>query len=264
MIVTHTLFDLTNKTIIVTGATGHLGIAMCEGLASMGANIAVASRDLNKVNYLARKLSKKYGGDHQGFQLDISDAESVQKTITEIITIYKKADVLINNANFYSMGKVEDYSDDEWVKGIDGTINAVHRCTKAVLPHMLENGRGNIINIGSMYGVVSPNPEIYGSSGQNNPANYGAGKAAIIQFTKYLACHYGIRGIRANSVSPGPFPNPKVQENKEFINQLSRKTALGRIGHPDELKGVLVMLASDASSYITGQNICVDGGWTAW
>ncbi|WP_069188296.1 SDR family oxidoreductase [Paenibacillus sp. GM2] len=264
MIVTHTLFDLTNKTIIVTGATGHLGIAMCEGLASMGANIAVASRDLNKVNHLARKLSKKYGGDHQGFQLDISDAESVQKTITEIITIYKKADVLINNANFYSMGKVEDYSDDEWVKGIDGTINAVHRCTKAVLPHMLENGRGNIINIGSMYGVVSPNPEIYGSSGQNNPANYGAGKAAIIQFTKYLACHYGIRGIRANSVSPGPFPNPKVQENKEFINQLSQKTALGRIGHPDELKGVLVMLASDASSYITGQNICVDGGWTAW
>ncbi|AZS17578.1 SDR family oxidoreductase [Paenibacillus lutimineralis] len=261
---TNALFDLSNKTIIVTGATGHLGVAMCEGLASMGANIAVASRDLNKVNNLVQKLSEKYGGNHQGYQLDISDAESVKKAISEIIKTYKIVDVLINNANFYSMGEVEEYSDDEWVKGIDGTINAVHRCTKAVLPHMLENGQGNIINIGSMYGVVSPNPEVYGSSGQNNPANYGAGKAAIIQFTKYLACHYGTRGIRANSVSPGPFPNPKVQENDEFIKQLSRKTALGRIGQADELKGILVMLASDASSYITGQNICVDGGWTAW
>lgn len=129
---------------------------------------------------------------------------------------------------------------------------------------MLEKRKGTILNIASMYGVVSPNPEIYGTSGQNNPANYGAGKAAIIQFTRYLACHYGRKGIRANSISPGPFPNDQTQLNKEFIAQLSNKTALGRIGLPDELKGAVLLLVSSAGSYITGQNLAVDGGWTAW
>ncbi|MEC2746408.1 SDR family oxidoreductase, partial [Bacillus cereus] len=98
----------------------------------------------------------------------------------------------------------------------------------------------------------------------NNPPNYGAGKAAIIQFTRYLACHYGLKGIRANSISPGPFPNTEVQKNKEFIRNLKKKTALGRIGNPQELQGLIVFLASNASSYVTGQNICIDGGWTSW
>ncbi|MNO69724.1 3-oxoacyl-[acyl-carrier-protein] reductase FabG [compost metagenome] len=258
------LFSLKGKTVILTGATGHLGVAMATGLAAYGANLALASRSKDKASQLAIRLQDIYGGIHRSYYLDLENKESIEESFEGIISTYSKVDILINNANFSSPGKIETIPDEDWIKGIDGTINSVYRCTKAMLPHMLKNRKGNIINIASMYGVVSPNPDIYGSSGQNNPANYGAGKAAVIQFTKYLACHYGTRGIRANSVSPGPFPNPKVQENEEFINQLGRKTALGRIGHPDELKGVLVMLASDASSYLTGQNICVDGGWTAW
>jgi len=136
---------------------------------------------------------------------------------------------------------------------------------REVLPYMLDKKKGKIIDIASMYGIIAPDPSTYGNDVRlNNPANYGAGKAAVIQFTKYIASYYGRQGIISNCISPGPFPNEGVQENKEFIKRLSEKTMLGRIGHPDDLKGAAVFLASDASDYITGQNICVDGGVTAW
>jgi len=115
-----------------------------------------------------------------------------------------------------------------------------------------------------MYGIISPNPDLYVNNPYHNPPHYGAGKAAIIQYTRYLACHYGNEGIRANCISPGPFPNINVQKDETFINRLIEKSPLRRIGQPDDLKGVFVLLASDASSYITGQNISIDGGWTAW
>ena len=115
-----------------------------------------------------------------------------------------------------------------------------------------------------MYGKVSPDPSIYEESGFNSLPSYGAGKAAIIQYTKFLACHLAKKRIRVNSVSPGPFPQEDVQKNVEFINRLKKKIPMGRIGLPDELKGIMIFLASDASSYITGENILVDGGWTAW
>ena len=129
---------------------------------------------------------------------------------------------------------------------------------------MIPRHSGVLINIASMYGIVSPDPGIYGDSGFDSPANYGAGKAAIIQFTRYLACHYGRFGVRANTVSPGAFPSPEVQKNSLFMEKLCSKNPLGRIGKPEELKGVVIFLASQASAYVTGQNIPVDGGWTAW
>ncbi|WP_116777677.1 SDR family oxidoreductase, partial [Bacillus thuringiensis] len=185
-------------------------------------------------------------------------------TFEEIYNSDNKIDILINNAYFGAGKTIEEMTESEWETGIDGSINNVFRVTKKALQYMLPKNKGNIINISSMYGVVSPDPSIYGDSGFNNPPNYGAGKAAIIQFTRYLACHYGLKGIRANSISPGPFPNTEVQKNKEFIRNLKKKTALGRIGNPQELQGLIVFLASNASSYVTGQNICIDGGWTSW
>lgn len=258
------LFDLTGRTIIVTGGTSYLGASMCHVLAEYGANVVVASRNLGKCTDLASELRDIYSGEHIGLHLDILDSCSVKNVVETTLEKYSRIDGLINNANVSSSGFIESFSDEEWEKGIDGTINAVFRCTKAVLPYMLEQRRGSIVNVASMYGVVSPNPEIYGLSNQNSPANYGAGKAAIIQFTKYLACHYGRRGIRANAISPGSFPTKQVQSNNEFVDQLNRKTALGRIGTPDELKGAVLLLISDAGSYITGHNLVVDGGWTVW
>ena len=155
-------------------------------------------------------------------------------------------------------------SEEDWETGINGTINGVFRCTREVIPIMEKNGEGSIINISSMYGKVSPDPSIYEESGFNSLPNYGAGKSAIIQYTKYLACHLAKKRIRVNSVSPGLFPKEEVQKNVKFINQLKKKVPMDRIGLPDELKGTIIFLASNASSYITGENILVDGGWTSW
>jgi len=129
---------------------------------------------------------------------------------------------------------------------------------------MQKQMHGNIINISSMYGVVSPNPDLYYGKKASNPANYGAGKAAIIQLTKYIACNYAQYNIRCNCIVPGAFPSPTVQQDNVFIDNLCKKNPLNRIGVPEDLKGISVFLSSNASSYITGQSIHVDGGWTIW
>lgn len=258
------LFDLTGKIIVVTGGAGYLGQTISEGLAEAGATVYIVSSNEEKCKQFAEELSRKNIPQCRSGYLNIQDELSIQDCFSKIIEESGKIDVLINNASFSAPGNVESMTESNWLKGLNGTINGVFRCTKTVLPIMLKQQTGNIINISSMYGLVSPNPEIYGDSGLNNPPNYGAGKAAINQFTRYMACHYGKYGIRTNSVSPGPFPNEEVQKNTSFIEQLKNKNPLGRIGKPEDLKGVIVFLASSASNYITGENICVDGGWTAW
>ena len=258
------LFDLQGKTAIVTGGAGHLGSAISEGLLQAGADVFIASRNEVRCMELAKTLKEKTGGNCYGICLDIGNEDKIKQCFADIYKTTAHIDILVNNASYGQAGKVEQITEKDWQEGIDGTINGVFRCTKQVLPYMIRQKNGVLINIASMYGVVSPDPAIYGDSGFDNPANYGAGKAAIIQFTRYLACHYGRWSIRANSVSPGAFPDNNVQKNDAFIEELSAKNPLKRIGRPDELKGVIVFLASQASSYLTGQNICVDGGWTAW
>ena len=161
-----------------------------------------------------------------------------------VVEVTGKIDVLINNAAYSCAKALENCSYEDWRKGIDGTINGVFRVTRCVLPHMLSMRAGNVINISSMYGMVAPDMRIYGDSGQNNPASYGAGKAAIIQFTKYLAAVYADRGIRANAVSPGPFPHPSVQQNTQFTEELRKKNPQHRIGVPADLHGVISMVKS--------------------
>ncbi|WIW71082.1 SDR family oxidoreductase [Anaerosinus gibii] len=259
------IFSLKNKTIVITGGAGHLGKAMSEALAAFGANLFIVGYDEDKNKKYAMNLKDKYKLDVCiGGNIDLKDEDSIKIQLANIIDKTGKIDILINNAAFSCAGKVENMTNDDWCKGIDGTINGVFRVTKYTLQQMIKQQYGNIINIASMYGMVAPDSRIYGNSGFNNPANYGAGKAAIIQFTKYLATTYGNKNIRANSISPGPFPSCEVQKNKEFIKNLSSKNPLGRIGRPEDLQGIIVLLASDASSYLTGQNIAVDGGWTAW
>jgi NAD(P)-dependent dehydrogenase (short-subunit alcohol dehydrogenase family) len=259
------MFSLKGKVAVVTGGAGYLGTAISESLAQYGANLVIASRDLNKCKELSLLLSNKYGICARGIELDMCSADSVTHCMEVAQSEMGSIDILINNA---SSGKtsisIEAVSESDWLKGIDGTINGVFRCTKAVIPYMRKNKYGVIINISSMYGIVSPDYRIYGDSGYNNPPDYGAGKAAILQFTRYSACHLAADGIRVNAISPGPFPSSEVQENKLFISNLENRLPLGRIGKPDDLKGAIIFLASDASSYVTGQNIIVDGGWTVW
>jgi gluconate 5-dehydrogenase len=259
------LFDLSNKTILLTGGAGYLGESMSEALVAYGANVIIASRDERKCDNLADKLRRRYGTKTMGMLLDISSMESIRKVVNQIHKEYKTIDVLVNNATFSVSGYFEDLNEDAWGKAIDGTLNSVFRMCHEIIPYMKKNKKGNIINIASMYGQVSPNPDLYkGEVRLNNPAPYGAGKAAVIQLTKYLAGYYGKYGIRCNSLSPGPFPSPAVQQTSWFIDNLANNTMLKRIGNPVDLAGVIVLLASDASAYITGTNINVDGGWTAW
>ncbi len=258
------LFSLAGKTAIVTGGAGYLGKAVSEGLAEAGATVYIVSSNEMKCRDLAEKIAKKTASKCFGKYIDIRNEASVKTCLEQIFEAAGSIDILVNNAAFSSPGPLITMSEKDWLEGMDGTINGTFRCTKAVLPYMMDQQRGSIINMSSMYGVVSPNPEVYGDSGMDNPANYGAGKAAMNQFTRYIACHYGKHGIRANTVSPGPFPSPSVQANTNFIKRLEEKNPLGRIGKPEDLKGIMVLLASAASAYITGENISVDGGWTAW
>ena len=250
--------------VLITGGAGYLGTAMSEAIAEMGANLIICSRNLNNCEKLVESLSSQYSSKIKAFQVDIGDSESVEQLYKQVKYEFGTVDVLINNAYFGAGKEFLDMKEIEWKKGIEGSIDIVYRMTKRFLPDMIQKGKGNIINISSMYGLVSPDFAVYEGTDYYNPANYGAGKAAIIQFTRYIACVYGKKGIRCNSISPGPFPNETVQRDKGFIKNLEKKVPLGRIGKPDELKGVVALLASEASSYINGENIKVDGGWTAW
>jgi len=258
------LFSLKGKVAIITGGAGHLGSAVSEGLAEAGADVVIASKNENRCKTLAEKLSKKYNIHAIGMALDIRSMDIVKNCLKKINHEMGAIDILVNNASFGKPNTLESMTEQEWLVGIDGTIHGVFRCTQAVIPYMEAQRHGVIINISSMYGIVSPDPRIYGDSGYDNPSNYGAGKAAILQFTKYAACHLATKGIRVNAISPGPFPNPDVQKNQWFISNLRNKVPLRRIGEPGDLKGATIFLASEASSYITGQNILVDGGWTVW
>ena len=258
------IFSLKGKTAIVTGGAGHLGTAFSEAFAEAGANVIIASRNEKKCLELAERLRNEYGIASVGMELDVSSLDSITKCWEDVYSKTGSIDILVNNAIYGTSGSIETLSEDDWAKGIDGTINNVFRCTKAVIPYMKRQKAGAIINISSMYGCVSPDPRIYGDSGFDSPPNYGAGKSAIVQFTKYCACHLADSGIRVNCISPGPFPTPEVQKEEWFIDSLNNKNPLGRIGQPADLKGVIILLASDASNYMTGQNIFVDGGWTIW
>ena len=259
------LFDLSGKIAIVTGPTGYLGPSISSALGEAGAEVYVAGRSKDKCHILANELSKSNDAIFHGTELDMTSQSSIKNCFKSIIKKHDGIDILINNAFFSSQNNFEKISEKNWKEGIDGTLNGVFRTTTEILPIMMKNKNGSIINISSIYGMVSPDPSVYKGTGQKgNPPDYGAGKAAIIQLTRYIACHYAKYGIRANTISPGAFPNQNVQKNKKMISNLIQKIPMGRIGKPEELKGIVIFLGSSASSYVTGQNFIIDGGWTAW
>jgi gluconate 5-dehydrogenase len=252
------IFCLEGKNVIITGGSGYLGSAIVEGLIAFGAQVVIA--DVKRSNIESPNVHYIY--------CNVGETESIRQCFKAAREQLGKLHILINCANIGTGGKpdqnVETMSDADWEKGVDGAVGTAFRCTREIVPYFEESGGGNIINFGSMYGMVSPNPAIYGDSGANNPPNYGAGKAAVLQFTRYCAGHLANKNIRVNSVAPGPFPNPHFQQDDDFVKELEQKTMVGRIGKASEMVGPVLLLVSDASSFMTGTNIVVDGGWTAW
>ena len=259
-----TLFDLNGKVALVTGGAGYLGNAICESLAEQGATVIIASRDENKCKNYATKLKQLYPGNHAGYSCDITNIDSLENLKKEILKTEGKLDILINDAWSGNKNTLESISIDDWDYDINVCLNGPFYTVKVFLDD-LKKSKGVILNVASMYGVVAPDYKLYLNNNHANPPSYGAAKAGVIQLTKYLASFLGNQGVRVNSISPGPFPfKSTVDEIPEFINALENKNMLGRVGDPEDLKGVVALLCSDASGYITGQNISIDGGWTSW
>ncbi len=257
----NSIFSIKDKVILITGATGYLGSKMVEHLSLAGAKVIVLSTDIKKSFELCNKLEIS---KEQAFEIDVSDEKSVLNTFEKIFKKFNKIDVLINNAHFGVTKKFSEYSKDDWHKSLDGTVISVDTTTQAVVPYMKRNLSSRIINISSMYGIVSPDPSIYASEEMINPLSYGVGKAGVIQYTKYAAMKLASYDINVNTVSYGPFPNVNFVKDKNFLKNLENKTFLKRVGKPEEVTSAIYFLSLDESSYITGQNIIVDGGWTSW
>lgn len=253
-------FSLKGKVAIITGGAGHLGTAMSEALNEAGAVVAV-------IELSQEKFDEKFSGKENYFfvQGDISDTENIKKCYQTVFDRYGRIDVLINNAVYLKGGGClpEQITDEMWAISADGVLGSVFRCIREIIPYMGKNG-GSIVNIASMYGVVIPDLSMYNGvcSPYLNPINYGALKAGVIQLTRYFGAYLISKNINVNCVTPGTFPSPKVQENLEFVERLSSKNPANRIGKPEDLKGAILFLSSNASNYIVGQNIIIDGGWT--
>ena len=263
------LFRLDGRVAFLSGASGLLGRAMAEGLAEAGAHVILNSRSQEKLEALASELrAKRYSVSVACF--DITDVDAVARMVEQVTTEHGRLDVLVNNASGGRPGTIETSTVHDFEDMYRVNVLAAFQLVKSSLPLLTAAGKASlggasIINIASMYGVVSPDPAIYGTSGANNPPYYGAAKAALIQMTRYEACHLAPRRIRCNAISPGPFPARKyLAAVPAFQAKLDGKNPMGRTGDPHELRGALVFLASDASSYVTGANLAVDGGWTAW
>lgn len=257
------LLNLEGKVAIVTGAAGLLGSAMSRGLAEAGATLAVTSRNTQQAERFAATLP---GTGHIGIGFSQGETETIPDFVAEVVERLGQVDVLVNNAYGGPAPDIDDASADDFDSAFHTGVTAYFLLAREVVFHLRRRqAPGAIINIASMYGVVASYPSAYAGLPVNSPPNYHALKGGLVHLTRHLAAYWAKDNVRVNAISPGPFPKPETQEKEpEFIARLAEKVPLGRMGRPEELKGMIVLLASDAGSYITGQNFLVDGGWTAW
>lgn len=262
------LFDLTDRVCLLTGATGYLGRYMVAALVGAGAIVYLAGRSQEKLSDLAEVLN---GGKGRAIALpfDVTDQAAIVAAVARIAHEQGQLDVLVNNAYSGAAGAFGTKTGTDFREAYNIGVVSVVELVQASLNLLKAGGTQrsspSIINIASMYGIVSPDPRIYGDSGHDNPPSYGAMKAALIQYTRYAATNLAKEGIRVNAISPGAFPPASVAEKMpDLWCQLNKKQPMARVGRPEELQGAVIYLASNASSYVTGTNLVVDGGWTAW
>ena len=266
------LFDLTGRNIIVTGSSGTLGSQYADTLSQAGANVILVDIN-NENNNLDKTLRKKYKTNAKFYCVDISIEKNVLSLKKNILTDFKKIDGLVNNAAYTNIDAIknsdniyapfEKFSFQLWKKMLDVNLSGVFNCCKVFGSQMVKQRKGTIVNIASIYGIVGNDQRIYGNSKINSPVSYAAAKGGIIALTRYLAAYWYGKNIRVNTLTPGGVIDESYQ-SKEFIKKYSEKTILGRMARSDEYNGALLFLMSDASSYMTGANLVIDGGWTAW
>jgi len=253
-------FDLSGRTALITGGTGWLGTAFSAALAEAGASVGIASRDRDR----ARAAAAKLPGDatHYGVELDQMNGDSVVAGFAEAVEVAGQVDILINNGLDPCPKDLKDVTFDEFARHQHNNAG-YFVLARELRNHAVERGGGGaVVNIGSMYGQVASYPDAYEGVSIASPVAYHSLKGGTIHMTRHMAAYWAEDSVRVNCLSPGPFPGDAVKA--EMVQRLSTKLPMKRMGKPHELKGALLLLVSDAGSYITGQNITVDGGWTAW
>lgn len=253
------LFDLEGKVAIVTGGSGLIGTAVSEALSGYGATVIVADIAEEQGDRVANTL------DSESYYLhtDVTSEQSVDEMVETVLEKHGSIDVLVNCAyprNERYGRRFEDVEIDDWRENIDLHLNSYYLTSRAVSMVMADQrSDGSIINFGSIYGVRAPDFSIYDGTDMTSPVEYSAIKGGILNLTRYLASYLGSEGIRVNAISPGGVFD---EQDPTFVDRYETRTPLGRLADPDDVKGPTVFLASDASAYVTGHNLHVDGGWT--
>ena len=263
------LFGLDGRVAVVTGATGLLGKQHCIALREAGASVVVADLDPRQCQSLASDL----GSSALALEMDVTKKSSLSAGLQCVLARFNAVDVLVNNAAVNDMfenpnligehSRFENYPEVLWRKMFDVNVTGMFLCSQVFGTHMAMRGKGSIVNIASTYGIVAPDQALYrlsdGSQQFYKSAAYPATKGAVIAFTRFLATYWGSKGVRANTLSPGGVEN---SQDEYFVSNYAKRTPLQRMARATDYRGALVFLASDASEYMTGANVVVDGGWT--
>lgn len=256
------IFRLAQKEIWVFGGAGYLGQPTVSLLSSLGANVLCVDLE-NRAQDFVR--SAGFGQNVTPKTLDVRDGEAIKRFVAEHIESNCVPHGVVNLTFASTSKRMEELTEKEFDDVNHGGLTSTFLLAREAGAEMAKVGRGSLVLFSSMYGSVSPDPRVYEAPMNKNPIEYGVTKAGIVQMARYLAVHWGRDNVRCNCISPGPFPNPSVQsDNPQFVERLAQKSPMGRIGRPEEIAGAVAFLLSDASTYITGQNLFVDGGWNAW
>ena len=262
-------FSVKGKVIVITGALGLLGSTYTEGFSQVGANVVIVDLNSDLCTGKAEETARKYGTEPLGIGCDIANREEVERMNGEVVSKYGCIDVLINNAAIQTehfFAPFEEFPTEDWDKVMSVNVTGMFLCSQAAVREMEKKKSGSIINISSIYGVVAPDQRIYEGAIYrerqiNTPLVYSTSKGAVISLTRYLATYLARYNIRVNAVTPGGVYSG---QNKTFVEKYSERCPLGRMARPEEVFNAVYFLACDASSYITGHNLIVDGGWTVW
>lgn len=276
------LFDLNGRVAVVTGGSGLLGTEFCRALAIAGAHVVVADVNHRATVALANSLnvlvpltiSTESKSRALAIKTDVTKLDSVRQMVGATLEAFGRLDILVNSAALdpkfdpehtgTHTNSFESYPLEAWHQALEVNLTGMFLCCQAAVPPMLEQGKGVIINVCSIYGLVGPDQRIYqreGAPAQYKPVYYSVTKAGVLGLTRYLATYYAGRNIRVNALTPGGVYN---DHDERFVQAYSARAVLGRMAQKDEMNGALLFLASDASSYMTGTNLVLDGGWTAW
>lgn len=254
------LFDLTGRTALVTGGTGHLGAALCRALAEAGATVIVSSRERHRAEAAAAALPGNAA--HRGVELDHMDPASLERGFRDALAVTGRLDVLVNNGHEPLAADWSSVTAEQFSRHL-ANATGYFLLARLLRDQAVAAGHpASVVLLGSMYGVVGSYPDAYEGVCPASPVAYHTLKGGIVHLTRHLAAYWAADGVRVNCLSPGPFPSEKA--SAAMVDRLKTKLPLKRMGRPHELKGAIVFLAADASLFVTGQNLLVDGGWTAW